>query len=386
MNDVANGYLGTTNGNGNGNGNGHDKVFDIKKADDPLLSKIVPEARRRVCQNTKIPESARMFFCWLTDMSLLFGAYIRRGVIKFSDADLAARFKVSDKTIRNWKRWIEATGEVWLTEKWMKNSFPQTVYNITAIVGQATLPLSVESEDGNLADDQVFSSNRRRQQNSRRAGNGKFGCRLHGETNCPECRQTPPRVFVATARNTTVAISEEITPEVKILPPTAAIDCRPPRQMVSAHHGNTLPLPTESDCRPARQTVAAEDGNGLPRGAANGFRTARQTVADNKETQVGESGVLESTDKAINRLENRNRLKSASKKRQKLEEEFLEKVALVLGKPELERNGGLWVNNFRTNATRANAVLDEVKVMAREGRVATSNAKAAVDLWKRWAS
>src|SRR5947209_8817965 len=94
----------------NGNGtltNGHDKIFDIKRSDDPLLSKVVPEARRRVCQNTKIPESARMFFCWLTDVSLLFGQAIRKGVVKFSDADLAARFKVSDKTIRNWKRWIE---------------------------------------------------------------------------------------------------------------------------------------------------------------------------------------------------------------------------------------------------------------------------------------
>jgi hypothetical protein len=36
--------------------------FDIVAKQDPLLSEVVPAARRRVCQNTKIPESARMFF------------------------------------------------------------------------------------------------------------------------------------------------------------------------------------------------------------------------------------------------------------------------------------------------------------------------------------
>ena len=222
--------------------NGHDKVFDIKKAEDPILAKIVPEARRRVCQNTSIPESARMFFCWLTDMSLLYGAYLRRGVVKFSDSYLAARFKVSDKTIRNWKRAIEATGEVWLTEKFMKNSFPQTVYNIKAIVGEATLPLNVDSEDGSLADDEIFSSNRRRQQSVLRdPATGLFAR-----------RGTPPRGSVESEANGTLQISEEKRPCEKNLPPATAIDCRPPRKTVAVAHGKWLPSCTENNCRRGR--------------------------------------------------------------------------------------------------------------------------------------
>jgi hypothetical protein len=85
MNESRAEYL-NGNGNGaNGNGNGHDKIFNLNKADDPLLSKVVPAARRKVCENTKICEAARMFFCYLTDMSLLPGVNSRKGVVKFSD-------------------------------------------------------------------------------------------------------------------------------------------------------------------------------------------------------------------------------------------------------------------------------------------------------------
>lgn len=288
MNGIREEYLGATNGNGNGNGNanGHTKIFDLAPKQDPMLSVYVPAARRKVCQNTKICEAARMFFCWLTDMSLLPGVNTRKGVVRFSDRDLAIRFRRNEKTIRNWKRAVESTGEVWTNEKWMKNSFPLTIYNITCIVGQATLPMNIESEDGNLPDDEIFSSNRRRLQVAPRSReSGKFVCRLHGLANCQDCRRiTPPGVPVSVATAVTPQKTEENGSSGKILPPTTAIDCRPPRQLVAAHHGNTLPSPTAIDCREARQLVAAEHGNRLPRPAAIGCRGERQTVADNGET------------------------------------------------------------------------------------------------------
>lgn len=286
-----------TNGNGaNGNGNGHEKIFGLTKAEDPMLSIVVPQARRRVCQNTKIPESARMFFCWLTDMSLLPGVNSRRGVVKFSNSYLAQRFDVSEKTIQNWKQWVCSTSEIWVTEKWMKNSFPQTVYNIAAIVGQATLPMNVDSDDGSLADDEIFSCNRRRQKATKRdkEGSGKFACRAHGVSGCPICRretpptpQTPevsPEILRNQAENDTAGI---------ILPATTAIDCRPQRQMVAVHNGNGLPSATAIDCRGERQLVAAGDGNGLPLSPATDCRGDRNQIAGNGKTENRESVLKE---------------------------------------------------------------------------------------------
>lgn len=240
-----------TNGTGaRTNGNGHEYFSEDNKSEAQRLAIVVPQARRRVCQNTKIPESARMFFCWLTDMSLLPGVNSRRGVVKFSNGYLAQRFDVSDKTIQNWKLWIASTGEVWLTEKHMKNSFPQTVYNITAIVGQATLPMDVDSNDGSLPEDEIFSSNRRRQTGSKRERtSGKFACRVHGVSGCPICRQKTPPPCRARSVAGDFAKSGRKRHRWKNfavlhgnrLPPTTANGCRRGRQMVAVGHGNQLP-------------------------------------------------------------------------------------------------------------------------------------------------
>lgn len=272
--------------NGNGHANGNKGIFDLVQKADPLLSQIVPAARRRVCTMTSICEAARMFYCYLTDMSLLPGVNSRKGVVKFSDYDLAMRFEVSDKTIRNWKRALESNKVIWLTEKFMKNTFPQTVYNITAIVGEPPLPMNVDGDDGSVPEDEVYTSNRRRQRAVRRSNqSGKFTCRIHGEAGCKICRrQTPPTLPMP-----------EVSPEIsqnqaendtagKILPRTTAIDFRPPRQPFAAHGGNELPSPTAIDFRGGRQMVAVGDGNGLPLSAANGCRGERQTVADNGKT------------------------------------------------------------------------------------------------------
>ena len=300
MNDSRSEYIGNGNGhaNGNGNGNGHGEKFGIVAKEDPLLSRVVPAARRKVCHDTTIPEAARMFFCWLTDMSLLFGVYIRKGVVKFSDSYLAERFKVSDRTIRNWKRHIQSTNEVWTTEKFMKNSFPQTVYNISCIVGQETLPLSVESEDGSLPEDEVFRSNRRRLRTANRV-DGKFACRVHNVPGCELCRRkTPPRIHVPATETATQQNAEEKQPSGKILPPPTEINFRPPRKTVSADNGNGLPSRTETDCRPARKTVAAVGGNRFPQRTEKGFRNGRQTDADNGETQVGDKSLSENRGEA----------------------------------------------------------------------------------------
>jgi hypothetical protein len=291
MNEQSNGATnghGAYSSNGHTNGNGHTKIFDLSPKADPLLSQIVPAARRKVCTMTRICEAARMFYCYLTDMSLLPGVNSRKGVVKFSDFDLSLRFKVSDKTIRNWKRALESTGEIWLTEKFMKNTFPQTVYNITAIVGQATLPMNSESADGSTPEDEVFSSNRRRQMAVKRdPGTGKFSPRVATPPTLPP-KMTPPTPPMPEVSPENLQNQAENEPSGKILPPPTAIDCRPPRQMVAALGGNSLPSPTAIDCRGGRQSIAVVGGNGLPSSAANGFRGRRQSIAGNGKTKVRE--------------------------------------------------------------------------------------------------
>lgn len=389
MNDSSREYL---NGNGNGNGNGHGKIFDLAPKQDPLLSQIVPAVRRKVCLNTSITEAARMFFCYLTDMSLLPGVNTRKGVVKFSDRDLAHRFKVNAKTIRNWKRAIESTGEVWLTEKHMKNSFPQSVYNISAIVGQPMLPMNVESEDGSLPDDEVWSSNRRRMRSTPHESlSGKFCCRLHGKSNCSICKshRTPPRVPATIADQSESQKTEQNQASEKILPSTTANDCRAQRQIVAAHNGNPLPLPTANDCRPERQSFAAADGKILPTPTANGCRRERQSVADNKKTGDVSQRDPETSFKRSTGLNAGNG--SGGAKKLTPENNFLMDVRDMMeswkkgsSQAELTGSGAWWRMSYRTNPSLMVRILAEVRCMIKEDKIKFNPGSAAVDLWTRW--
>lgn len=290
MNDLIDEYIAKSNGNGNGNGNGDknghsDGVFGLVKKDDPILAHVAPRARREVCFDLSITEAARMFYCFLVDCSLWAGVNIRRGVVRFSNSYLAKRFGVSEKTIQNWKRQLIETGRIWNTEKRMKNSFPMTVYNIVAIVGQAMLPLNLDTEDGSLPEDEV-TSNRTRPRFTERVAKGtrtidgrpvggrwvaRGGSKLAASPKTTESAQN--------------AVAQE--PEEKILPCSAAIDCRPPTKPIAAHSGKILPSRAEINCRGGRQKVASVDGNKLPLSAEIDCRGERKTVADNEESLNG---------------------------------------------------------------------------------------------------
>jgi hypothetical protein len=377
---------------GNGNGDGHTKIFDLQKAEDPLLAKIVPQARRQCCEDTRLTEGARMLYCWLTDCSLWFGVYIRKGVIKFADTDLAKKFSVSRKTIQNWKHALETTGRIWLTERWNKNSFPTTVYNITAIVGQAELPLSQDSADGSLTDHETFAaSNRHPGRFLKRGSKGKFACRLHGEVGCELCRQRTPSP-PETARppqeaKTPQAVVNE-GPAGKNLPATSATNCQPPAQPIALGQRNQLPAPTAIDCRGGAQPIAVADGNPLPLSSVTSYAGGAQPVAGN-----GRAGdvSLESPETTFERSTLNARNGGAGARKLNGEDLFLADVRAMMeawkpgsGKTELSGSGAWWRLSYRQSPDLMQRILAEVRCLVKEGRIKINPGSAAVDLFNRW--
>lgn len=67
------------------------------------------------------------------------------------------------------------------------------------------------------------------------------------------------------------------------------------------------------------------------------------------------------------------------------ENDFLERCRDVLGKKEMDSNGGLWRTIFRQNKKKAWAVVNETASMKTEGRIKQSASQAMMDLWKRYA-
>jgi hypothetical protein len=375
---------GHANGNGHVNGKNGEGVFTLQRKEDQTLSQVAPAARRQVMFDTSIPEAARMFYCYLIDCSLWTGVASRQGVVRFANSYLAAKFKVTEKTIQNWKNYLRATGRIWTTEKFMKNSYPQTVYNIVALVGQQMLPLDLDSADGSLPDDEV-SSNRRRFRNCVRGHDGKF---VRGGAR-------PPKVL-----NAEIAMESTAgqSPNEKILPLSTAIDCRPPRQTDAAPNGNILPCAAETDCRAARKIIAAENGKDLPPTAANGFRSERKPDAGIKESP-DECGVVEAS-LSCSTAEKRRRRgpvrafvdedkqrngSTALKANLDAEKAFLEALGMITGPKEMANWGGRWRNRYREDSDKAMRVLAELKSMHKEGRIVRNAGACADDLWRRFA-
>jgi hypothetical protein len=274
MNDT-NGYH---NGNGNGNGNGHsngkeDGVFGLVKKDDPILSSTAPQARRQVIQDTTLPFGCRVLYCYLIDCSLWPGVHMRRGVVRFPNSTLAERLGISERTIQIWKNLLRSTGRIWTTEKRLKNSYPMTVYNVVAIVGQAQYQLNLETEDGSLPEEDYLSNRKRPRNLEHDPRTGKFKKRDKGGSHVEN-----PKSFEIENRSVNQA------PTDINLPPSTETDYRPQRQPVTVPSGNGLPLRAAAGYRPERQNHAVEHGNGLPSGAAKDCRSPRKPVAAIEES------------------------------------------------------------------------------------------------------
>lgn len=254
--------------------NDHKKPFTLAPVG-PDYAEIVPKARRTVGFNATLTLGARLFFALLTDFSLWTGVNQRPGVIRKPNSYWARKLGVSERTIQAWKAELLATGDVWLTEKWMKNSYPETVYHVAAIVGPPVETTEAERADANPEDEDEPLSNRRRRRTLTRLPSGRFGKPATPET-------AEPSKSALSAQNT-----DSVDRASGNLPSPTEASFRSERKDASAPHGSPLPLSHEGNFRPERKPASALDGSPLPLPAETGFRGLRKQPADKGEVQIG---------------------------------------------------------------------------------------------------
>ncbi len=235
------------------------------------MSKLAPEARREVQLDADLDWGAKVLFDYLTDCSLWSGHNMGRGVIRYSNRDLARAFKVSIKTIQNWKRQLAGRGVLWLTEKFMKNCYATTVYNITKLVGQKPLPFASDFEDGScVQDDNERVSNRRRFIPGQRDAKGHW---VSAKEKTSDNQKSAQNADSEHARR-------------KILPASLATGCQPRTKQVASPAGNGLPAGHETGCVGGAKQIARVAGNGLPAGHETGCQRGTKQIADYGETQA----------------------------------------------------------------------------------------------------
>jgi len=123
-----------SNGNGNGNGNGDGKIFQLKPAVDPVTLAII-EARTAAKQDARLNRSMKTFFYHILDIALdpAFCHPHPRGVVSISDTANARIFGVSNRSIYEWKKTVEAAGHFWLTELPRDNMWSITTYHLSCL-------------------------------------------------------------------------------------------------------------------------------------------------------------------------------------------------------------------------------------------------------------
>src|SRR5437762_1079235 len=128
-------------------------AFEIHPKEDPLLKEVVARARRRTAMEKTLRRGARLLIDFLTDFSLWPGHNVKPGVVRLSNSDLARYLGASMRSIQRWKIELRARGLIFTREKFLRNSWPVTTYNVIAICGQETLPFTTDLEDGYVTDD-----------------------------------------------------------------------------------------------------------------------------------------------------------------------------------------------------------------------------------------
>jgi hypothetical protein len=337
--------------------------FTIAAKEDPILAIVVPQSRRKMARDKTLPMGARVMYDFLTDYSLWKEKCPVRGVVTMPNGDVARHLGISIRSVQNYKSLLRDRGAIFTAEKFLRNAWPATVYYITAIVGQESLPGMEDFEEGRLADDDsVIRSNRRRMQPKFRDQKGKW----------------LKHVIVQDDTN-------------QYLPAPHANGCVPGTKHDACQNGNGKRAGHEMDGVPDTQATADVARILLPAPHANGCVPGTKHDAD----KGGATDVsLKSSVAPFKRSTDLNALKKGGgAKKISAENAFLADVAELMelwqkgsSKDELANSGAWWRQSHRANADLIGRVLADTRCAVKEGRIKTTPGQYAVDLWKRWSA
>jgi len=355
---------------------------------DPEETRKILDARLDACR--KLGRSAAACFVYILDRALHPRFFDEKGIVTLSDAALASFFKVTRRTIYNWKTEFFEKEFAWAKRKWRTNMWALTQYHISA--------LHKKPSNGKTDQDGTY-------------GNPK------GKVKAPPkpaagCRG---RVWTKTA---TGRVIEWLPGPLRTPLPEPSGGSSVDLQQVSADSRNRFRLRPEKDFGWEPKNISAEtrkefrlgaetDFGCQPKNIAGGSRNdlplPAETDCSLKRDSDPVNGSLESASCAINRviaLDGALREGKADWGHNWHDENnlnhFLDLCREVMTPGEVDDqpggklgNGGMWTKNFRRDAEcRAMcwAVLRNARMKKREGfKPDTTWAQYVTDDWIRTA-
>jgi hypothetical protein len=325
------------------------------------LGALVPQLRMTARRSRLISDGAKVLYDDLTDLSFLDSVSPFRGVVDMAKAKFAREFGLDPATIRRRANELESTGFIWTRTYW------EGAIEITRwfIRGLANVQMELYRDYPNPSYGSSKTMARKERPQPPRNRHGQF-C-PHGESR-EESAESPRK---------SASIGQDCPePSDKI--------ARSQRAELPVANGHIYPLATDISARSHRAELPVANGQNCPTAMDNSVRSPRAEVPEHRSLEtVTESG--ESSKRLSNRAGrapgNGTGLNLTAREKES-ENDFLAHCEQVLGRREMEGNGGGWRIYFRINKAKAWACLQETRSMATEGRIKTTPAKTMMDLWK----
>lgn len=346
------------------------KVFSLKPATDPDTLSILDARRRALAEpNERLNRSMKACFCEILDRALHPVFFDSKGVVTISDTVLAQVFGVSNRTIYTWKRKLEDSGYVWLTQKWKSNMWPITTYHLTCL----HKPRRDEKTDA----DGTYGGGRLR---SSPVSPG-LGARKPGQPQLalPGSRQSPPDTKSEEMQGTSGQTGKTLRPKPE-------------------ENFGSEPKAASGGSRRNDRAGAEENFGSEPKSASGESRSQLRPTPEADCRHIETQKQLESPLESPTRLGNRPQsdqvgpIIKARRKPSDDENDFMATCLAVFGTKEMRQggptgngNGGLWRTLYRQDAEYAWKVMQETRTakLERPGTIKKGLPQFAMDLWAK---
>jgi len=306
---------------------------------------LAPALRKKARRCKELSDGSKVLFDELTDASFVKSMSKGPGVILVSKSKLARELKISRKTVDRRTKELEQTGFIWTRTEFI-GGYELTLWFIREMA-------SSQSELFYYANPRFGTSKaqerkERRRQPARNA-KGKF-IKVPKPAEPPESPSAPYGQICPSGEN---PANGHVCPD-----PTDKVD-RSPRSDLTVVHGQDCPSSTDKVDRSHRTKVS-------DKGSLETITQGKDSITINRLKGNRPGG------KAFPELTPRQKAS---------ENDFLAQLKEVVGKVEVETNGGGWRQRFRQDKSKLWSYLAEVRSMKTEGRLETTPAQTMNFLW-----